>query len=493
MMVRITVILASLAFTSCATLGFGSPEPNGRLIDRILESPPLDQMHVGVFVIDANTGRALYTQKAHQKFVPASNQKILITSAALSLLGPNYRFRTDVWAAGPSDGSLLDGDLVVVGSGDPSMSSRYWVSGTAALDAIADSLRAAGLMHVTGSALIDVSAWDSTSVGPTREVEDLRYTHGSTGGAFTIDEGEVQVIVRAGSALGTPALVEWFPRGTDDFVRSRIRTSPPDSGTHVIPTYLPESRQLLLEGVAELGSIDTMTFALRDPVRQASAGLSSALRRAGIEVDGRWDVRWREGERVGRGCLAGMLDECEGAEILTTLRSPRLSALIAGILAPSQNWMAEQLIRALGASLGQKGSWSEGVRVVESYLTDKVGVDTLDVVTRDGSGLSAYNLITPRALVQILREMHLGPHATVYRSAMAEPGKPESTLEERLMELEGRLFAKSGTITNVNSLSGYLVRENGQEIIFSILTNGSGRSSSSVTGAIDEIVRILAR
>ncbi len=155
--------------------------------------------------------------------------------------------------------------------------------------------------------------------------------------------------------------------------------------------------------------------------------------------------------------------------------------------------MTEQMIRALGARYGNQGSWGEGVGVVESYLVNEVGVDSLDISARDGSGLSAYNLVTPRAMVRILQEMRDGPYADDFRQALARPGEEDSTLERRLLEFEGRVFAKTGTISNVNSLSGYLVRDDGREVIFSVLTNGSGLPASRVRAAIDDVVRGLAR
>jgi D-alanyl-D-alanine carboxypeptidase/D-alanyl-D-alanine-endopeptidase (penicillin-binding protein 4) len=130
---------------------------------------------------------------------------------------------------------------------------------------------------------------------------------------------------------------------------------------------------------------------------------------------------------------------------------------------------------------------------MRTFLTEQVGVDSLDIAPRDGSGLSAYNLVTPRALVRILQYMQRGTNASTYRAAMAQPGEEDSTLERRLMDLQGRLFAKTGTISNVNSLSGYLVRDDGTDVIFSILSNGSGLPASSVRTAIDDVVRVLAR
>jgi D-alanyl-D-alanine carboxypeptidase/D-alanyl-D-alanine-endopeptidase (penicillin-binding protein 4) len=243
--------------------------------------------------------------------------------------------------------------------------------------------------------------------------------------------------------------------------------------------------------------VDTVSFASRDPVRQAVAAFADAVRRAGIEVEGGWSIRWtRDPAESGLVIIEdeqGLGGSTATPVTLAVLESPPLSTLIAGILKPSQNWMTEQTLRALGARYGREGSWREGVGVMEAWLVNEVGVDSLDVSARDGSGLSAYNLVTPRAIVRILQEMRRGPYADEFRAALARPGEEDSTLERRLPDLEGRVFAKTGTISNVNSLSGYLVRDDGREVIFSILTNGSGLPSSSVRAAIDDVVRGLAR
>ena len=483
-------LLSMTVLAGCAMLGGGGVD--GSAIRDVLQTEPIDQLHVGVYAIDLASGRTLFSHNAHRKFIPASNQKILVTATAMSLFGPDHRFRTDVWAAGDIAGSFVDGDVVVVGSGDPTFSDRYWTSGADALRAIADSLTSRGVRHVGGRLIVDVTAWDSASVGPTWEVEDLRYGYGSTGGAFGIDEGELDLVVSSGPSVGDPAPVSWSPLGTRDFVRSRLTTAPVDSSTRVRPDYLPESRVLVLEGRVEFGTVDTVSIAMRDPVRQSAASLARAVDDAGIEVEGGLRIRWTRDVPDQEPCTLGDESTCPGSQLLFSMHSPPVSKIAAGILEPSQNWMTEQTVRALGARYGDQGSWREGVDVVEAFLVNEVGVRPSDISARDGSGLSFYNLVTPRAIVRILTEMHQMPWAAEYRDAMAEPGEEDSTLENRLKGLEGRLFAKTGTISNVNSLSGYLVRENGQEIAFSILSNGSGMPASRVRRAIDEIVRALA-
>jgi len=485
-------VALALPLPACTPARTGGTGSHRRAVDAILDAPPMDQVHFGVLAVDARTGSTLYARNAHRKFVPASNQKILVTAAAVSLLGADYHYETGLWSAGPVVEGVLQGDLVLLGTGDPTLSGRFWDSGAAALAALADSVRSRGLERVTGRLVVDVSLWDSTSVGPTWEMEDLGYAYGSTGGAFAIDEGEVRLIVSGAPEPGEPAELVWTPVGTDAYVVSRLTTWPADSTRRVRPSYLPESRRLVVEGHVPASGVDTLSFAQRDPVRQASAALSRALAAAGVVIDGGVGISWEGGEILGPGCRSGALAECADAAPLVALRSPPLIEIVEGILEPSQNWMTEQLVRTLGSERGETGSWEDGTDEVKRFLVETVGIDSLDVAPRDGSGLSAYNLVTPRAIVAVLRYMSASPSGAAYRAALAEPGEEGSTLERRLPGLEGRLYGKTGTISNVNSLSGYLVGDNGREIVFSILSNGSGLPSAEVRAAIDDVVNVLA-
>ena len=176
-----------------------------------------------------------------------------------------------------------------------------------------------------------------------------------------------------------------------------------------------------------------------------------------------------------------------------TRASPPLHEVVDAILGPSQNWMTEQLLRTMGAELGGGGTWREGLRVERRWLQGTAGVDSLDVLQRDGSGMSAQNLVTPRAMVKVLEQAARAPWFELYRKALPEPGEEDTTLESRLPELRGRVHAKTGTLTNVTTLSGYLVTDSGRTLVFSILTNGSGLPSNTVRGAIDRLVLEAAR
>ena len=473
----------------------------------VIEAPPLDQAHWGILALDITNGQTLAEHQSAKKFIPASNQKLLTSAAALHLLGPDFRFETALLATGELDAGsgVLSGDLLLPGTGDPTLSRRFWGNDEAPLRALADSLRRAGLSEVSGSLVVDASLWDSAAVPGSWMVEDLGAPTGASGGAFAVAEGVTTVTIVGGSLPGEPAVVEWTPHGEDDFVIARVETVAVHDGVapRVEVEYLPQSHRLVVQGAVFPGARRTLRVATRDPVRQSAAALARALAEAGIPVRGGWRVVWEAGEPLSRYCRSGdVLASC--ATRLAVLRSPPLTEVVRAVLEPSQNWIAEQLVRSLATAglpeeccgppeaTADRAALEEGLDRVRSFLVDDVGVDSLDLSLRDGSGLSVQNLVTPRALVRLLDYAASSPWASAFRSALAEPGEKDSTLEARLQELEGRVFAKTGSLTHVTSLSGYLFRADGSTVIFSILSNGAASPSVLARDAIDRIVRILA-
>lgn len=168
-----------------------------------------------------------------------------------------------------------------------------------------------------------------------------------------------------------------------------------------------------------------------------------------------------------------------------------MSDVVRHILQPSQNWVAEQLVRTLGAEKGEGGSWREGIAVQEDFLFNMVGIDSAALSLQDGSGMSHQNLVTPEAVVQLLDHARTAPWGQVFRDGLTGPGRP-GTLENRMRILEGRVTGKTGTLSNVNALSGYVITDDGRELIFSFLSNASGLGGGPVVSALDRMVEVLA-
>ena len=466
-------------------------DPVAQRVTALMGEAPFNRVLWGIVAVDLSTGEILLEHNADLRFVPASNVKIPVAAAAMGLLGPGYRWRTTFLSTDLPADRVLQGDLFVVSSGDPTLGAPFFDPPERGIEALRLAVAGAGIESVRGALVLDVSGWDSTTVLPTWMVEDLAPAYGATGGAFAIHGGELEIEITAGATVGAPALVGWHPRGLIPFVESAVTTVAPGTEAELHPGYLPESRRWLVTGSVPLGTTRRIRVAQRDPVRLAADVLEQRFRTSGPSPAAETRILWDPGVPTVSGCLSSELLSCPELHWLGQLLSPPLEEVVRISLARSHNWTGEQLLRTLGAELGGEGSTAAGIEVVTEWLVNSVGLDSLSFHLRDGSGLSAFNLVSPRALVEVLAHTRLLPWGETFRNAMASPGR-DGTLEFRLSGLEGRVFAKTGTISHVNGLSGYLVAEDGREVAFSVLTNASNMPAQEVRARIDRIVRELA-
>lgn len=467
------------------------PQPSAlaELAHSIVTTPPLQRTHWGIEVYDPAAGGVRFQLNPEKHFIPASNTKLVVTAVALAELGQDFRYETNVYALG---GDADDGDagaLVVVGRGDPTLSARFHGREFAAIEALADSVAFAGIQRIEGDLIIDATYFDRQFVHPAWEVGDLVRSYAAPVAAFAIEEGAFAVVVSPGGGPNESADVQVLvPPGTV-LVENRILTDAAGTEEDVTAERPIGTDTLYLSGwVPEGEPPDTSHFAVVQPAAYAGHALAAALEARGIPLEGEVVVAHNALT------LETMLGRTSGPiRRVATWYSPPLDEIVAGILKPSQNWIAEMLLKTLGAAREPQGSWRAGLEVEREYLVNVVGIDSLAFSLRDASGLSAQNLLTPHAIVQLLGHALSTPWGTAYRRAMAEPGVEETTLENRLEDLAGRVLAKTGTIRHVNALSGYVISASGHDLIFSILTNASGLPSDDVRQAMDRIVRAIAR
>lgn len=458
---------------------------------------------VSWMVADLETGATLHEHQAALLLTPGSNQKTLTALAALATLGPDFRFDTRLQTNGVLTRGRLHGDLVIRPSGDPTLSRRFRSGGgAAAMQDLAAQLAAAGVREVTGHLVLDATRWDSLQIVDSWMASDLAFGYAARGGPFVLDEGTVEVVVD-GRPDSSAARIVVSPARWQTHIRGSVPVNAPRDSADPDAVNTPNQRWRLAGRQAPL-RVDTLRRAMADPALDALQTLESALKAAGIPVRRGVRTMWPKHANTKSDCHLRLQEAAGPADLgetltLATLSSPPLLDILPDILGPSQNWMAEQVVRRLAGSCGAadaerplEGSWDLGLRQLEETLIRDFGVSPADIDARDGSGLSPYNLTTSRALVQALRMARQQPWGNAFRAALAEPGEAESTLERRLRTLEGRLFAKTGSLTHVNSLSGYLIREDGSEVVFSLITNTSGRSASAVRRAIDRWILAIA-
>lgn len=493
----LALALVAAASHGCAAAATHRDAPP-TLADRIearLAEPPFDRVQWGILVVDASSGRVLYEHAPDLLFIPGSNMKLPVASAAFGLLGPAYRWQTTLFAHSLPVNGVLEGDLYLAAQGDPTLGAPFHDSARDALVALADSLRAAGVREIAGRLVVDVSAWDSTTVRESWMIEDLMSSDGATGGAFSIGDGELDVRVQGAERAGAAPEIDWEPRfdlGAGPAVEPRVATAAAGAPADLRVRFLPEPRRWILEGDVPAGEVRTLALSQRDPVRIGVATLADALAERGVLPAGGTQIVWDAEVPLEAGCVSGRIPSCPAMLRVAGMASPPLSEVSGELLGASRNWVAEQLVRTLGAERGAGGSWPEGFRVAGEYLASEVGVSAEDIHFEDGSGLSNHDLVSPRAVVRILVHARSQPWGDAFRAALARPGVEGTTLSDRLHGLSGRVFAKTGSLSHVNSLSGYVIADDGRELVFSILSNGANLPSSQVRARVDDLVVDLA-
>lgn len=481
---RLLPLLAAWTASACAgrqTVPYAPTlqEALAMSIDSIVEAAPVHRASWGILVRDAETGAMLYARNPNRLHIPASNTKIAVATVAMGRLGPDWRYRTEV-LAGPAatDGARR---LVVIGSGDPTWSTRFHDSVAAPFDSLA-AVAARGGVTAVSELVIDVSRFRDEPVHPTWEVSDLPGVFAPPVDAFAAAEGTFRLAVTAGPTVGAPGRAEAVPP-LHQPIRATVVTDTAGAPRVVTTDFRARRDTIYVTARIALGASDTVALAVTRPAETAALALAEALRRRGISV----------------GSVRVVRDSAElaplrtGTSTLGALVSAPLSEIVSVIMRPSQNWVSEQVLKTLGAEFAGEGSWAAGLGVERDYLHGVVGVDTGAIFLRDASGMSAQNLLTPEATLAMLAHARTQTWARAYRDSFAQPGLAGSTLSGRLRPLDGRVWAKTGTITNVNSLSGYFTAADGREYLFSVLTSASGQPAATMRSAIDAVVLAMAR
>jgi D-alanyl-D-alanine carboxypeptidase/D-alanyl-D-alanine-endopeptidase (penicillin-binding protein 4) len=428
-------------------------------LDSIFADTAFAHARWGVVVRSLTRGDELYRHDAERLVVPASNMKIVTGSVALETLGPDYRYRTAVAATGDVRGGVLSGDLVVLGSGDPTIAAHFTGDPRATLMAWADSLRAHGITRISGSVVGVDAAFDGVPYGRGWAWDDLDASYSAEVSGLEFNEGMATVRVSPGAAPEAPAVVATRPATSYIPVVDSVVTGPPGS-----PATVSIARAAQGGGIVVTGVIPSDTafvedeVAIRDNPLYFATVLRETLLAAGLRVDGRATT----GQAVNTAALR---------PIFTQVSRP-LSEIMAGFLKPSQNQIGEILLKTLGRERRGTGSALDGAAVVDSVLTTW-GLPSRRLLSQaDGSGLSRYEMVAPELLAGILAHMAQSRDWGIWFDDLPIAGV-DGTLAGRMKgtPLAGNVHAKTGTLSGVRSLSGYLTTATGERIVFSMIVN----------------------
>ncbi len=438
----------------------------GTAIDAVINRPLFNRGRWGILIQPLSTGPTLYSRDAQKYFTPASNLKLLTTAAALQELGANFRIRTSIYQNG-------NGILRVVGRGDPSLSDTE-------LQKLAQQLKQKGITKIQQLSADD-SYIQGDIVNPTWQWEDVQSSDGVPVSSFILNKN-IFSFKLVPQAVGKSLQVLWLDPGEAKQWRiiNQSITVPQNQPSYVNVTRELSGTVLRIQGQLTTNSEESLIdLPVVDPNYYFLRRFRTALATEKITL----------GQTL---VVNGGVNQQE----IAFVESPPLAELLAETNLNSNNLYAEALLRALAVKklrVKTQTSADVGLEVVKASLT-KLGVDPANYILVDGSGLSRRDLVTPEAFVQTLRGMAKTPTAYIYRASLPVAGK-SGTLKGRFQgtPAEGIVQAKTGTLTGVVSLSGYMNAPKYEPLVFSIIVNQSNQSATVIRQAIDEVVVLLTQ
>lgn len=456
------------------------------MIDTLLNQAPTDMGWWGVKIQYANTGELIYERNPTKLFMPASNMKMYTTAAALCLLSPQYRYRTDFVTSGSVDeNGILRADLIIRGSGDPSWSWRFYDGNyDSVMVCFVDSLLSRGIKGIDGDIIGDDNVFDDDPLGYGWSWDDETYYYAAQLSGLSYSENYIDYILVPDSLNpGNPVIINPHPNTSYMNLRNDLITVSSDSSTDWDYGRQRETNNGWFEGEyrMESGEVEK-TITIHNPTLYTSHVLRERLEENGVTVTG----TPRDADD-----LAKPPDYSETQNIFSYYSHP-MSDIIAKVNRPSQNFIAESLQKTLGHEFGEEGSSREG-RKVQMALYDSLGMNTKNLQLRDGSGLSRHNLVSPNTSTSLLQMMWDHKYRSYYIESFPLSGVT-GTIRKRTLgsSAEGNVRAKTGYIGYVRSLSGYTWTRSGEPLIFSIMVNHYTIPTSQVNKLQDRIVAVLS-
>jgi D-alanyl-D-alanine carboxypeptidase/D-alanyl-D-alanine-endopeptidase (penicillin-binding protein 4) len=463
----------------------------------------------GILIADRDNGETLYELNADKFFTPASNAKIFTTALALSMLGADFRFHTTLEATGllGPDGRLI-GDLDLVGHGDPDLSNRKFPyagkverenSAEAPLAELVEAAVAKGLKEVDGDIVADDSYFPFDPYPAAWSVGDLFFTFGAPVSALAFNDNSFSIEVSPANREGEAAKLLVEPAAAKGSFACEVNTSPSNGKPDFSVVRQPGQNFILLRGSIPAGHAPIkLDFAMSDPGEVAALALKQNLESHGIIVTGNVRVRHSEPPLpfdptivpAGAVTVPSVLNAsglpATSKLILADHISPTLIQSISVTNKVSQNLHAELFLRSVAREKAGVGSSEAGIWVEQNFLKT-IGIADGDVVLSDGSGLSRDDLVTPRAVVQLLRYISQQPWGADFIASFPIAGS-DGTLENRMKDTaaSGRILAKTGSLEHVRAISGYATTVRGEHLIFTIFGNNSSHGHDA-TVAMDAI------
>ncbi len=517
-MLRVRDLAAVVLFFALLTQAFagsrksaGKPDVSKKLdhdLGQILGDPAVAHGLWGVYAVSLDSGRPLYALNQDKLFTPASNAKLFTTAAVFGLIGPDYRFKTTVETFGSLDKyGRLNADLVLVGRGDPNLSGRTLpynlhterkAPPIQVLQSLADQLVLHGLKYIDGDVVADDSYFVFERYGEGWSQDDLAREWGAPVSALTINDNVIFVDIKPADRPGERAFLSITPFPEYYKIDNRVMTTPQGTGPRTVSINREPGSSLLTfwGNIPQDDPGFSEALAIEDPADFTARLFRLLLEERGVTIYGR--ARTHHTELASTDTFSVTSIASGGGDstrpsvpaplVLASYQSQPVAQDLRVINKVSQNLHAELMLRLLGKEKGTSGSVEGGLDVLRGFLVN-AGIKPDQFAFYDGSGLSREDLVTPDAVVTLLRYCHQQPWGQLYQDTLPVAGV-DGSLSERFRNTPaaGRVRAKTGSLLHVYSLSGYATTQSGERIAFSVMTNNNNLPTRKVLDTIDRIV-----
>lgn len=445
-----------------------------RSLDKIVDQHS-GTANVGIEVVSLRSGLRLYQKNADNLFVPSGCLKLFTAASALSTLGPDYQFSTTVWTDGKITGKKLVGNLYLKGSGDPELQAKD-------LEALAFELKLMGIEEITGTLYVDNTEFDGVSQGPGWMWDDAADYRNSPMDALTVNHSCLQLWICPGDDCSMPAKVFVHPKTAFVNVENLSKTTKETDSTIAVVRSLSHNKNLIQinGGIGQTSEPIAYEVSLNQPHLYTGHVFLEYLAKQNIS-------------------LSGIVEEkalpSEGLQ-LAEHKSRSLSLIVQKMMKESDNLYADCLFKKTGQMrFNTKGTWSNASQAVREFLSQRVGLNTSEMVVLDGSGLSRYNLVSPRQFVDFLTEVKKEfPFSSEFLASLPVSGV-DSSLRAVISDdrLSSKVRAKAGLMKGVRTMSGYVSTKDGEELAFSIMLNGLVGPKCEECNLENEICKYLSR
>ena len=461
-----------------------------RDLGEIFSDRRLSDTQWGVAVHSLDRNESMFSYNSNKLYVPASNEKILTAAVSLLRLGPEYRFKTRIMTDGAIEDGILRGNLVMQGFGDPSLSARMGGNDSfAAFRVFAGRLKERGIKSITGSIAGDASAFKGTGYGRGWELDDLMESYAAPVSALSFNENFVSFQIRPGAKAGDAAALSSEPLSGYPRVDNAVVTTDAGKTAAVFVEHAPGDTDapetIKISGTIPLkNQAIRRSVAIQRPVRYYLEAFRQLLGSEGIDVSNC---------NIKEDYSAPESESSKALELLATHESAPLAELLTPVMKESLNIPSETLLRVLGLEIRGSGTADAGIDVVAETL-ETMGISKGSYVYTDASGLSRRNFISADIFVRALGFMYRQPVFQKFYAAMAVAGV-DGTLKNRLTgtAVKGNVHAKTGTISGVSAISGYLRTADGEMLAFSMIANNYVSGKAVAEDIQNRAIQRLAR